>query len=307
MTSRITSVFGPHSTAREVAKGRDLTGRTAIVTGGASGIGLETVRALAEIGARLVVGVRDVEAAKRALSSIEGNIEVAKLDLADLDSVRAFASAWQGQPLHLLINNAGIMNVPLARTREGIESHLGVNHLGHFLLTDLLADALRRGAPSRVVTLSSSAHRLSPFEFDDPNFERRSYDPMLAYGQSKTANALFAVEHDRRSRSFGVRSFALMPGIIRTRLMRHVPEDALDALEQRMAHAVKNPEQGASTSVWAALAPELDGQGGLYLEDCAQAERADANGVPGRGVTAHALDPGAAAELWRWSAQHVGL
>lgn len=298
--------LGPRTTALEVVEGLNLSGRTAIVTGAAGGLGLETVRALASAGAHIVAAVRDGQAAKSVLSAIKGSIEVEPLELDNLDSVRAFATRWGSRPINFLINNAGIMNVPYGLSAQGVENHLSVNHIGHFLLTLLLLPALERGAPSRVVNVSSSAHRLGAMDFSDPNFKQRPYIPMQAYGQSKTANALFTIALDRFAASRGVRSFSLMPGVIQTGLMRYQSEADTDALMERMRHAFKNAEEGAATSVWAAVAPELNGKGGLYLENCQLAEPAQPD-VIGKGVSPHAQDPEAAAQLWRWSLGVVGL
>ena len=307
MESRITSKFGKDSTAAQVAAGHDLTGRTAIVTGGASGLGLETVKALAGAGATVVAAVRNPAAAKQALSKIEGPpVEIEALDLASQASVRAFAERWGNRPLNYLINNAGVMTTPFGRTADGLEGQIGANHIGHFLLTRLLTPALERGAPSRVVCLSSGAHAMSGIDFDDPNFERRPYDPLIAYGQSKTANALFALEYDHRHRASGVRAFSLMPGVIHTPLMRHMSDEQVDGLLSRFKESVKTPQQGAATTVWAALAPELEGHGGFYLEDCAQAPLA-ASPTDRGAVHPHARDKAAAERLWEWSEKVTGL
>ena len=304
---RITSRFGQKSTALEVVDSIDLTGRTAIVTGGASGIGIETARALARAGASVTLAVRDLAAGARVAAEINGEtgaerVSVDALELGSLASVRAFAARWGDRPVSLLINNAGVMACPQGYTEDGFETQFGVNHLGHFLLTELLVPALEKGAPARVIAVSSSAHGMSDVDFDDPDFRHRPYDAFKSYGQSKTANALFAVEFDRRYRDRGIRAFSLMPGVIHTNLGRHVPGSDWSAIE----HLVKTVEQGASTSVWAATAPELEGQGGLYLENCARAEPF-VRGMPrGMGVMAYALDPDAARRLWTLSEEKVG-
>ena len=305
MEPPVASKFGAHSTAAEVAAGHDLAGRTAIVTGGASGLGLETVRALAGAGATVVVAARDTEAARAVLKDVPGSIEVEALDLSDLASVRAFAERWGARPLNLLINNAGVSITPFGHTAQGFETQLGTNHLGHFLLTRLLTPALERGAPARVVCLSSRAHAFAEMDFDDPNFERRPYDPTVAYCQSKTANALFALEYDRRHRGRGIRAFSLMPGVIPTPLMRHMTEEETKALLGRYQDRIKTPAQGAATTIWAALAPELEGQGGIYLEDCAPAPHAVNPGD--EGVHPHVRDTAAAERLWAWSEEVTGL
>jgi NAD(P)-dependent dehydrogenase (short-subunit alcohol dehydrogenase family) len=306
--NRITSRFGAKSTALEVVGGIDLTGRTALITGGASGIGVETARALARAGASVVLAVRDLEAGARVAAMINAEVgaprvSVDQLELGALESVRSLAMRWGDRPLSLLINNAGVMACPEGTTRDGFETQFGVNHLGHFLLTLLLVPALKQGAPARVISVSSSAHGMSDINFDDPNFRQRPYDPFTAYGQSKTANALFALEFDRRFRDSGIRAFSLMPGVIHTNLGRHLP----DADWSSIQHLAKDVEQGASTTVWAATSPDLDGHGGLYLENCAEAAPF-VRGMPrGTGVMPYATDPVAAQRLWTMSEAMVGL
>lgn len=305
MESRITSPFGVHSTAAEVAEGHDLSGRAVIVTGGASGIGLETVRALASIGAEITVTARDVEAAKTAVAGVAGSpVKVEKMELDDLDSVRDFVRRWGDKPLYRLINNAGVMAAPFGRTKQGFETQLGVNHVGHFLLTNLLTPALAKTPGARVVCLSSGAHGGSPFDEADPNFEHREYNPQLAYAQSKTANALFALEYDRRHASDGIHAYSLMPGVIHTPLMRHIPDEMVGMLMERFKEDVKTPEQGAATTVWATLAPELDAKGGIYLENCAEAIHTEPG--PHEGVKPYARDPRAAAACWAWTERAIG-
>lgn len=303
----IASQFGTHSTAREVASGHNLNGRTMIVTGGSGGLGLEAVKALHEAGATVIATARDVRRAAATLAqSGLSDVAVEALDLSSLGSIRAFAGRWGARPLDVLINNAGIMNVPEGRTEDGFESHIGVNHLAHFLLSVLLTPALRQGVDSRVVSVSSAAHRLAPWNEEDPHGRIRGYDPRVAYGESKAANALFALAYDDQFASEGIRAFSLMPGVIETPLMAHVSNDDRTALLERMRHVVKTPEQGASTIVWAAIAPELAQAGGLYLENCHEAEPTDL-AVPGIGVAAHVQDHEAAARLWKWSEGEVGL
>nr|BFE56658.1 SDR family NAD(P)-dependent oxidoreductase [Dactylosporangium thailandense] len=302
------SGFGFESTAAEVLAGVDLAGRRAIVTGGASGIGVETARALAAAGAEVTLAVRDSAAGERTAADLiasTGNkaLHVAPLDLADQASVRAFAAAWDG-PLHILVNNAGVMASPLGRTAEGWELQFATNHLGHFALAARLLPALRAAGGARVVAVSSAAHLRSPVVFDDIHFERREYEPWLAYGQSKTANVLFAVEADRRWAGDGIRVNALSPGGIRTNLQRHVDVDELVRTATAANGGVpirwKTPEQGAATSALLAASPAADGVGGRYYEDCREAEP----NRPGTrtGVAAYALDPEAAARLWDTSA-----
>lgn len=308
MTDRITSRFGAGSTALEVIAGSDLSGRNAIVTGGASGIGVETARALASAGANVLLAVRDLQAGDRVAAEINAGVgaervTVDQLELGSLASVRAFAARWGDHPLSLLINNAGVMACPQGTTEDGFETQFGVNHLGHFLLSLLLVPALEKGAPSRVVSLASSAHGMGNIDFDDPDFRHRPYEAFQAYGQSKTANILFALEFDRRYAARGIRAFSLMPGVIHTRLGRHIPGEDWSSI----AHLSKTVEQGASTTIWAATSPDLDGRGGLYLENCAQAEPF-ARGMPrGTGVMPYALDPQAARRLWALSEEKVGL
>ncbi|HEY3696189.1 SDR family NAD(P)-dependent oxidoreductase [Phenylobacterium sp.] len=317
MSDRITSPFGAHTPAREVAAGHDLTYKSVIVTGASSGIGVETARAFAEIGAVVTLGVRDLEAGEAAAESINQTasgpqVVVAKLDLADLDSVRAFAAEWGSKPLHILVNNAGVMACDQAYTAQGLEMQIGTNHFGHSLLTLLLAANLEKaakpGRTARVVQLTSGGHRRSAMRWDDVHFRSTPYDPWLAYGQSKTANSLFAVEFSKRFAGRGVTANAVHPGGIRTRLQRHVtPEERKRQgwpPENQPAPNLKTAEQGASTSIWAALGPELEGIGGLYLEDCAQALPAK-EGTYG-GVSPWALDPAEAERLWTLTRETVG-
>jgi NAD(P)-dependent dehydrogenase (short-subunit alcohol dehydrogenase family) len=306
----IRTPFTAQSTAAEVIAGIDLTGRRTIVTGGASGIGVETARALASAGAEVTLAVRDLtagEATAADLIASTGNkqVHVARLDLADQASVRSFVDGWEG-PLHILVNNAGVMASPLARTPQGWEMQFATNHLGHFALATGLRDALAAAGGARVVSVSSSAHLRSPVVFEDIHFERRAYEPWAAYGQSKTANVLFAVEATRRWAGDGITVNALMPGGIRTRLQRYVTEEELAALRRASGAEQpqwKTPEQGAATSILVATSPQLAGVGGRYFEDCQEAEP----NQPGsrRGVAAYALDPDAAQRLWQISIETV--
>ncbi|MFY1624257.1 SDR family NAD(P)-dependent oxidoreductase [Micromonospora sp. WMMD723] len=300
--------FDARSTALEVVRDVDLTGRRAVVTGGASGIGVETARALAAAGADVTLAVRDLDAGRRAATDITdstGNdrLLVAPLDLADRASVAAFVATWDG-PLHLLVNNAGIMASPERRTPEGWELQFATNHLGHFALATGLHRALAAAEGARVVAVSSAAHLRSPVVFDDIHFRQRPYDPWEAYGQSKTANVLFAVEATRRWADDGIVSNALMPGAIHTNLQRYVSAEELERMRAASgggAATWKTVEQGAATSVLVATSPLLDGIGGRYFEDCQQA----APNQPGTrtGVAAYALDPAAAERLWTVSEQ----
>lgn len=314
--------FGAQSTAAEIIAGIDLSGRVSIVTGGTSGLGIETARTLAGAGAEVILAVRNLVAGAAQAAAINSDIghdhvSAHPLDLSDLASVREFASKWGDRPLHLLINNAGVMACPQSYTKDGFETQLGTNHLGHFLLSALLTPALKRGAPARVISLSSSAHMAGGLDLEDPHFRLRDYAPFLAYGQSKTANALFAVEYDRRHRDDGIRAFAVMPGVIETNLGRHLTPELMEASglkpkenappDPRGPIHFKTPAQGAATSIWAAVSSDLEGQGGLYLHDCAVAVPFQPGLPRGHGVQSHACDPEAAKLLWIWSEREVGL
>ena len=307
--------FGSTTTALQVVEGLDLSGRRAVVTGAASGIGVETARALAHAGMHVTLAVRDADAGARVASDIartsgRDDLAVAQVDLADLVSVDAFTASWSG-PLHVLVNNAGVMDTPYGTTAQGWETQFGVNHLGHFALTTGLREPLAASGDARVVSVSSSGHAASPVVFDDLFFEHRAYEPGLAYGQSKTANVLFAVELTRRWGRDGVTANALMPGGVWTPLQRHwSPEQRAAAQQQaRVAEAagvfrMKTPEQGAATSVFLATAPQLQGVGGRYYEDCHEAAIVEQlDGISG--VVRHALDPEAARRLWEVSERLV--
>jgi NAD(P)-dependent dehydrogenase (short-subunit alcohol dehydrogenase family) len=257
------SGFGPQTTAREVLAGCDLTAKIAIVTGGYSGVGLETTRALAEAGATVVVPARTQEKARTALAGIP-RVEMETLELMAPASIDAFAGRFldTGRQLDMLINNAGIMAPPLQRDARGYESQFATNHLGHFQLTARLWPALKRAGKARVVSLSSTGITFGGVDFDDPNFERRAYDKWKAYGQSKTATALFAVALDKRGEAHGIRAFSVHPGGIATDLVRYVSEEHL-AFDGEL----KTPEQGAATSVWCATSPQLETTGGVYCMD----------------------------------------
>ncbi|PDP85641.1 oxidoreductase [Glycomyces fuscus] len=307
---RIGSGFGRRSTAREVLDGIDLTGRLAVVTGGYSGIGLETTRALAEAGARVVVPARRPGAAAEALDGI-GGVEVDGLELSDQGDVRAFAERFleTGRTIDVLVNNAGVMARPQAVAGPGWEYQFATNHLGHFTLANLLWPALAEGG-ARVVSVSSAGHHSSPIRWEDPWFAR-GYDRWLAYGQSKTANALFALHLDRLGEPFGVRAFSLHPGAILTPLQRHmthaemVERGWIDEDGRLADPGFKTPEQGAATQVWAATSPRLAGMGGVYCEDCDVAVPAGTD--PERaGVRDHAADPAQAERLWAFSAELTG-
>ncbi|MCX5442585.1 SDR family NAD(P)-dependent oxidoreductase [Streptomyces sp. NBC_00056] len=309
---KIGSGFGARSTADDVLEGIDLTGRLALVTGGYSGIGIETTRALTKAGARVVVPARRVGAAQENLAGIDG-VEVAELDLGDLDSVRAFAEGFlaTGRPLDIVIDSAGIMACPETRVGPGWEAQFATNHLGHFALVNRLWPAIEPGG-ARVVSVSSTGHHASPVRWDDVHW-RNGYDKWEAYGQAKTANALFAVQLDRLGRDRGVRAFSLHPGGILTPLQRHLPKQEMvergwidEDGNLLYPDAFKTPQQGAATQVWAATSPQLNGMGGVYLEDCDIAEPAPADGTR-VGVKEWATDPEQAARLWTLSAELTGV
>ncbi|MBB5916167.1 NAD(P)-dependent dehydrogenase (short-subunit alcohol dehydrogenase family) [Nocardia transvalensis] len=306
---KIGSGFGAATTAAEVVAGIDLSGKLAIVTGGYSGLGLETTRALAGAGAHVVVPARRRATAEEAVGAFE-NTEIDELDLADLDSVRAFAERFlaSGRGIDIFLGSAGIMALPETRVGPGWEAQFATNHLGHFALVNRLGPAFIPGA--RVVSVSSRGHHFGPVRFDDLEF-RQGYDKWLAYGQAKTANVLFAVHLDRLARDHGVRAFALHPGRIMTDLVRYLDRAELIAagmLDESGAVTgeVKTPEQGAATQVWAATSPRLDGSGGVYLEDCDIAEPAPADGAR-TGVKDYAIDPALAERLWAVSAELTGV
>ncbi|MFS0828120.1 SDR family NAD(P)-dependent oxidoreductase [Pseudomonas phoenicis] len=307
----IASPFDAATTAAQLVEGRDLSNTTALVTGGHSGLGLETTRALACAGARVVVAARDVAAARARTAGI-ADVEVARLDLADLASVHAFAERFlaRHRRLDLLIASAGIMACPETRVGQGWEAQFATNHLGHFALVNLLWPALKGGA--RVVVVSSAGHHASPIRWSDVHFSH-GYDKWLAYGQSKTANALFAVHLDRLGRHEDVRAFSLHPGKILTPLQRHLPQAEmiaagwLDARGELADPTFKTPQQGAATQVWAALSEQLGGKGGLYCEDCDVATLALDESPTYVGVRPYAIDPEQAERLWALSGQLTGL
>ncbi|WP_438031175.1 SDR family NAD(P)-dependent oxidoreductase [Sorangium sp. So ce233] len=313
---KIGSGYGERSTAEDVLRGIDLTGKLAIVTGGYSGIGLETTRALARAGARVVVPARRTSAAREAVAvfgdPLADRVEVDQLDLGDLDSVRDFAERFlaSGRRVDLLIANAGIALCPETRVGPGWEAQFATNHLGHFALVNRLWPAVARDGAARVVSVSSGAHGITGIRWDDVHFTR-GYDKWQAYGQAKTANVLFAVHLDRLGRDAGVRAFAVHPGMIMTPLQRHLTRAELveigwiDEHGRAVEPALKTPEQGAATQVWAATSPRLAGLGGVYCQDCDVAELAAGAGKPG--VARHAVDPDEAARLWTLSAELTGV
>lgn len=315
----IHSGYHAHTTAWEIVDGRDLTGQIAIVTGGYSGIGLETTRALARAGATVLVPVRNLEKGMEALKDIPG-VEMDTLDLLEPQSIDAFAQRFleTNRPLHMLINSAGVMATPLRRDGRGYESQFSTNHLGHFQLTAKLWPALQRAGGARVVSVSSRAHRLGGIDFEDPNYERRDYDKWKAYAQSKTANILFALELDRRGREKGVRAFSVHPGLIPdTSLGRDLSDEEIRPRPVKDEHGrtvsnersalFKTVEQGAATSVWCAVSPELDGLGGVYCEDADIAEAVPADSASSGGVRPWAIDPELAMRLWKLSENLTGV
>ncbi|HEY0473865.1 MAG TPA: SDR family NAD(P)-dependent oxidoreductase [Kribbella sp.] len=309
---KIGSGFGYRSTADEVLKGIDLSGKLAVVTGGYSGLGLETTRALVRAGADVVVPARRREVAEEALSGVGsvGSVEVDELDLGDLESVRSFSEGFlaSGRTIEVMIDNAGIMACPETRVGPGWEAQFATNHLGHFALVNRLWPAIAEGG-ARVVSVSSTGHRRSDIRWDDLQFEH-GYDKWTAYGQAKTANVLFAVQLDALGKDSGVRAFALHPGGIMTPLQRHLPREEMIAFgwidEQtgEFNEAFKTPEQGAATQTWAATSSQLDGLGGVFLEDC---DIAEVSTDDGPGVRPYAIDPESAARLWTISAELTGV
>lgn len=319
------SGFDAASTSKEVIKGIDLAGKTAIVTGGYVGLGLETTKMLTAAGARVVVPARSLEKAEKYLEGVP-NVRIETMDLMDPASIDAFAERFlaAGEPLHLLINNAGIMWAPLTRDSRGNESHFSTNHLGHFQLTNRLWSALQQAMGARIVNLSSRGHFMSPVVFEDVNFEQREYDDLSAYGQSKTANVLFTVSLDEKGKNDGIRAFAVHPGaVVDTELGRNMSMDSpliqsyLDAdgnLILDPVNAFKTLEQGAATQIWAATSPKLDGLGGVYAEDCEIASLAPENNgddagleevIRRKGVMPYAIDKENADRLWALSEKLV--
>jgi NAD(P)-dependent dehydrogenase (short-subunit alcohol dehydrogenase family) len=319
----MTTTFNAESTAEEVLAGVDLKAKRFLVTGAASGIGRETARALVTRGASVVGAVRDLEKAQSATDAVldaaregGGSFELIELDLASLQSVRAAADKLlaDGRRFDAIIANAGVMATPAGRTVDGLESQFGINHLGHFALVTRIEPLLVDGG--RLVVLSSQAHRVADVDLEDPNFERQDYEPFVAYGRSKTANALFAVEFDRRHRTRGVRAASVMPGNSLTDLPRHFSEEELQGLFQTVGTAraeaglppaeLKGISQAAATSVWAAVVADPDEIGGKYLEDVAVADINDAPNPFADGVRLYALDAERAKQLWAKSEELVG-
>ncbi len=308
--------LGSESTTDEVLEGTDLSGQWVLVTGASAGLGQETARAVAAHGGNLVLGVRDVAKGERAAEPVReaaagtgATVELREVDLAALASIRTFTDAVRADHdrLDVIIANAGVMATPEGRTADGFETQFGTNHLGHFLLVNRLRPLLDHGR-ARIVSLSSAGHRFSDVVVDDINFERSPYDPWQAYGRSKTANVLFAVELDRRGRDAGQRATAVHPGTIVTELGRHLTKETFAALRPAPGQPEmvwKTVPQGAATSVWAAFVADPDAIGGHYCEDCHVAELTDDPTTRG-GINAYALDPDSARALWTRSEELVG-
>jgi NAD(P)-dependent dehydrogenase (short-subunit alcohol dehydrogenase family) len=316
----MTHIFGATSTTDEVLRGINLSGRRVLVTGVSAGLGVETARALAAHGAEVIGAARDLSKAQavteqvRAQAARGGSLHLVQLDLASLDSVRRCADGLTaaGKPFDVIIANAGVMACPKGTTADGFETQFGTNHLGHFVLVHLIASLLRPG--SRLVNLSSAGHRYADVDLEDPNFEHTPYAEFTAYGRSKTANVLFAVEFDRRHKGSGVRATAVHPGGIRTELSRHLTPEVLEKLIAEInasqpkgaaPFSYKSIPQGAATSVWAACVADAEAIGGRYCEDCHVAEVASAAGLR-MGVQPYALDAQRARALWQKSEELVG-
>lgn len=312
------SGFSSKSTTSDVITGIDLKGKIVIVTGGSTGIGLETTRTLANAGAAVIVPARDIEKATKNLDGIK-NVELETMDIMDPASIDAFAEKFlsSNRPLHLLVNNAGIMWVPLRRDSREIESQLATNYLGQFHLTAKLFPALKRANGARVINVSSLGHQMAPFNFEDPNFLNREYETLQAYGQSKTASNLFSLELDNRAKAFDVRAYSLHPGSIGgTELAREASVELfqkmgfLDAdgnMRPEVAARLKTIPQGAATTVWCATSAQLDNIGGVYCEDADIARLADENSIGTYGVERYSLDEANAKRLWDLSEQMTGI
>jgi NAD(P)-dependent dehydrogenase (short-subunit alcohol dehydrogenase family) len=322
----LTSVFGATSTTEDVLSGIDLRGKRVLVTGVSAGIGVETARSLAAHGTDVVGAVRDLSKAKAATEVVRkdaakngGRFELIELDLANLKSVRACADQLlgKGETFDVVIANAGVMATPFGKTADGFETQFGTNHLGHFVLVNRIASLIRAGG--RLISLSSAGHRISNVDLDDPNFERTPYDPMIAYGRSKTANILFAVAFDKRHRGRGVRAAAVHPGAIQTELGRYIDSSQLqslvDRMNQQLAAEGKGPfqwktiPQGAATSVWAAVVAPTEEIGGQYCANCQVGNIVPYDAVitaVSKGVRGYALDPNNAEALWKKSEELVG-
>lgn len=319
----MSNMFGQKSTTDEVLEGMNLSGKRVLVTGVSAGLGIETARTLVAHGAHVVGTARDIAKAEQATAVVRsqagngGQLELIELDLASLKSVRACAETLlaAGRPFDAVIANAGVMRTPFGLTADGFEIQFGTNHLGHFLLANRIAPLIASGG--RLICVASAGHRYSDVDLDDPNFERTPYDPIAAYGRSKTANVLFAVEFDRRHQSNGIRAAAVHPGGILTELGRHLAPGELEstvekinresAADGRAPFEFKSIPQGAATSVWAAFVADAHEIGGRYTEDCQISPMTDGLITPGSpGVRPYALDPGRARELWALSEKLVG-
>ncbi len=314
------SEFGFESTADDVLADKDLSGRTALITGGYSGLGRETARAMAAKGAHVILSGRDetklAGAAAEIAEKTGAKVDTLACDLASLSSVRTAAAEANERfgKIDLLINNAGVMACDQAQTADGFEMQFGTNHLGHFVLTNHLVPLLEKGEDARIVNLSSRGHHFAPVDFGDPNFESRDYDKWVSYGQSKTANVLFAVGLENRLAEKGIHAYSLHPGGIMTNLGRHMSEQDMTNLMERIRKNAEasgqTPEpfktipQGAATTCWAATADELQGAGGLYCENCHVADQDDES--PSSGVRSYAIDPDNAERLWSISEEMVG-
>lgn len=310
------SAFGWSSTTDEVLAGKDLSGLTVFVTGANSGLGQETARAMAAKGAHVVMAGRDQAKLDEAVAAIrasepDAQLDTITLDLGSLESIRAATSRARQRfsKIDILINNAGVMACPFSHTVDGFEMQLGTNHFGHFALTAELLPLIEAGSAKRIVNLSSRGHHFAPVNFDDPHFERRAYDPWESYGNSKTANILFTVGLEARLAVLGIHAYAVHPGGIQTNLGRHMTEEMVATLMARVTSkdtgfAWKTIPQGAATSCWAATAPELEGKGGIYCEDCHVAEVDDESATGG--VRSYALNPSYADQLWKLSEDLTG-
>ncbi|PKP89855.1 MAG: short-chain dehydrogenase [Alphaproteobacteria bacterium HGW-Alphaproteobacteria-16] len=310
------STFGKDSTTDEVLAGKDMAGQTVFITGANSGLGQETARAMAACGAHIIMAGRDQAKLDEAVAAIraqhpDASLDTIVCDLGNLASIRACGGEARKRftAIDLLINNAGVMACPLMHTADGFEMQFGTNHLGHFALTAELLPLIAAGNAKRIVNLSSRGHHFAPVDLDDPNFTERPYDPWQSYGHSKTANILFTVGLEARFAAKGIHAYAVHPGGIRTNLGRHMTEEMTAALIERVTKsdngfAWKTIPQGAATSCWAATAPELEGTGGVYCEDChvAAVDNQSSEG----GVRSYALDPAAAERLWTLSEQLTG-
>jgi len=321
----INSGFGAKSTTNDVISGINLNGKTAIVTGGYAGIGLETVKTFTEAGAKVIIPARDINKAANNLRGIK-NVTIEAMDLMDPESIDSFAQRFleTGNALDILVNNAGIMWVPLQRDKRGYESQLSTNHLGHFQLTARLWPVLKKTSGARVITISSYGHHMATFNFDDPNFLSREYDTLQGYGQSKTANNLFTVELDHRIKAFGVRAYSLHPGSVNgTDLGRVAPMDLFQKMGTHdadgnifpeVAAKLKTIPQGAATTVWCATSPQLTDIGGVYCEDADIAELDEGDIEHNyddpfslRGVRLYSLDAENARKLWTLSEEMTGV